>query len=273
MNAIIKVPIANLTYKKKEDVELQDEVLYGSFVNILDYNSDYSKIITHYNFKGYVKTKDLLILTNFNEYPNSLNSIITGNYVDILHEPRYQSYTLISIPKGSYIHCTEEYSLDRKWVKVKLINNIYGWLRTHHIKVRKDYNLKDDEEFLRKSIVNEAKTYIDSQYRWGGKTTLGIDCSGLTSICYLLYEIKIYRNAKFNDDIFKQFNMNKINRNELKPADLIYSPGHVMMYIGNEKYIHATGSYSKVRINSLDPNDSDYREDISHQILGYVSMF
>ena len=44
---------------------------------------------------------------------------------------------------------------------------------------------KNEQEF-RDSIIKTALSYLGTSYRWGGKTTLGIDCSGLCQMAYLL---------------------------------------------------------------------------------------
>ena len=49
----------------------------------------------------------------------------------------------------------------------------------------------------------------------------------------------------------------------MKLGDMLYWPGHVAMYIGNEKYIHSTGKSSGVVINSLNAEDENYREDLA----------
>lgn len=49
----------------------------------------------------------------------------------------------------------------------------------------------------------------------------------------------------------------------MKLGDLLYWPGHVAMYIGDEKYIHSTGASGGVVINSINPEHDDYREDLA----------
>lgn len=89
---------------------------------------------------------------------------------------------------------------------------------------------------------------------------MGIDCSGLCSITYLINGIIIYRDSQIKEE----FGMKRISKEEIQLGDLLYYPGHVAMYIGNDKYIHATGKSSGVVINSLNPEDEDYREDLAN---------
>ena len=55
----------------------------------------------------------------------------------------------------------------------------------------------------------------------------------------------------------------------------MFFPGHVAMYLGDGKYIHATG-YVKtpyVTINSLNDTDPDYRKDLAEKITECGSVF
>lgn len=61
----------------------------------------------------------------------------------------------------------------------------------------------------------------------------------------------------------------------MKPADLLFFPGHVAMYLGEQKYIHSTGKAGSdgVVINSLDPAAPDYRPDLPEKLTGAGSWF
>ena len=88
---------------------------------------------------------------------------------------------------------------------------------------------------------------------------------------YLENGVLIYRDAK----IMPGYPMQEISCADLKPGDAIYFPGHVAMYLGNDKYIHSTGQIrtAGVTINSLNPADEDYREDLAQMITAYGSIF
>ena len=51
------------------------------------------------------------------------------------------------------------------------------------------------EDELAAALMQRRTIYLGAQYRWGGKTPLGIDCSGLVSMAYLLSGVIIYRDA------------------------------------------------------------------------------
>lgn len=128
-----------------------------------------------------------------------------------------------------------------------------------------------DEETLREQVAASAKSYLGVQYRWAGKSSQGLDCSGLVFMSYLENGVLIYRDAK----IMPQYPVWEITREELKKGDLIFFPGHVAMYLGNGKYIHSTAFWQNpyVTINSLNPKDPDYREDLAQAITGCGSVF
>ena len=149
-----------------------------------------------------------------------------------------------------------------------MADNTTGWVRTVFIRDKKTSFDKNNEEQIRKDLVDTAMLYLGTQYRWGGKSPLGIDCSGLCSVSYLLNGIIIYRDARL-----KEKYMRSISLEEIKPGDLLFFPGHVAMYIGNDKYVHSSSSLNGVKVNSLNPEHEDYKEDLAKTITGIGTVF
>ena len=119
--------------------------------------------------------------------------------------------------------------------------------------------------------METACSYFGAPYRWGGKTPLGIDCSGLAQMTYLLNGIIIYRDAK----LAPGYPMRQIPRERKQPGDLLYFPGHVAVYLGNQRYLHATAAADRycVTVNSLDPCEEDYRENLADSLTAVGSIF
>ena len=66
-------------------------------------------------------------------------------------------------------------------------------------KEQEDADARRSEEAFRESIVQTAYSYLGTQYRWGGKTASGIDCSGLAFMSYFRNGILIWRDAAIKE--------------------------------------------------------------------------
>ena len=95
-----------------------------------------------------------------------------------------------------------------------------------------------------------CKKYLNTPYLWGGRTPLGIDCSGYTQIVYRCFNKNLprdsYQQAKKGRKIS---NLKKVKLGDLAFFGEKQSIKHVGIILKNNKIIHASG---KVRIDSLD---------------------
>ena len=256
--AIVKNTIGSIEKEPRFDTELADEAIHGMIVKLLKKaENNWFFVETSYGYNGYMHESDLYIDSEKAiKWDEQSNNIISHGIVDVMKEPKFQSYPIMLLTRGAIVKTTGE--INDQWIEIMLPDERKGWVRKDFVKERIRLGTNTDEDTLRNNVVKTALSYLGTQYRWGGKTTLGIDCSGLCSISYLLNGIIIYRDA----NIKEEYHMRAISREEMKPGDLMYWTGHVAMYIGNDKYVHSTGKSSGVVINSLNPKDADFREDL-----------
>lgn len=93
------------------------------------------------------------------------------------------------------------------------------------------------------AIVAAARTYIGVDYVWGGNGYNGIDCSGLTKAAHKAVGITIDRWSGHQAIGGKSIG----SVAEALPGDIICYPGHVAIYIGNNRVIHAPQPGDKVK--------------------------
>lgn len=85
------------------------------------------------------------------------------------------------------------------------------------------------------AIVAEARKYLGVPYAWGGNGFNGIDCSGLTKAAHAAVGIYIDRWSGHQAIGGKAIG----SVAEARPGDIICYSGHVAIYIGNQRVIHA----------------------------------
>jgi peptidoglycan DL-endopeptidase LytE len=103
-----------------------------------------------------------------------------------------------------------------------------------------------------KLLVKVAMGFLGAPYRLGGTSVTGIDCSGFVKKIYQFFNIELPRTA------FEQSRIGmRVARHELVEGDLIFfntrkTFGHVGIYIGNNKFVHACSRKKGVRVDNLD---------------------
>lgn len=114
-------------------------------------------------------------------------------------------------------------------------------------------------------IVQEAKKTIGVNYKRGGTTTKGFDCSGLTQYVYKkAVNNKLPRTSQQQAKIKAK----KIAVSKVKAGDLLFygsekSAYHVAVCIGNGKMIHAPKPGDKVKVTAI----KYYKPDFAKRVV------
>lgn len=98
----------------------------------------------------------------------------------------------------------------------------------------------------RSVIVEEARKWLGTPYRYGGEDMNGVDCSGMVMKVYQnAANIKLPRSSRE-----QQQYCNRIDRNDIALGDLVFfsskrgggNVSHVGIYIGGDEFIHSSSS-------------------------------
>jgi cell wall-associated NlpC family hydrolase len=90
-------------------------------------------------------------------------------------------------------------------------------------------------------------------YRYGGNTPAGFDCSGLVNYSYARVGLALARDTR---GLLEQTALVRVR--DLRPGDLVFfnqegkKHGHVGIYVGGGKFVHAPSSGKSVRSDRLD---------------------
>jgi cell wall-associated NlpC family hydrolase len=108
-------------------------------------------------------------------------------------------------------------------------------------------------ESIKDRLLRVAQRMLAVPYRFGGTTLWGLDCSGFVQKTFAFLNLDLPRSAR------EQFREGaKVAKADLSPGDLVFFrtyakyPSHVGIYLGDNRFVHASSRERKVTVESLD---------------------
>lgn len=110
-------------------------------------------------------------------------------------------------------------------------------------------------------VIGVAEQLLKTPYLWGGKTSTGIDCSGLVQTAFAAAGLNLPRDSS-QQVYLGRLTGTRWQRRTMRAGDTLYFVGqhgkirHTALYVGGGKYIEAAGG--AVRISSLRSGDGKF---------------
>ena len=220
--------------------KISTQILYGEKFSILK------------NFKKFLKIK--------NSYDGYIG-YIKKNKNDLIKP----THKVISLKANVYKKKENKFIKTKKNLsfasKIMIINKgkkfsrfeKFNWIRNVDF-VHKNY--------VEKNFIKICKLFLNTRYKWGGKTYKGIDCSALIQIFFQFNNKFVPRDTKDQIKFFKK----KVKK--LKNRDLIFWKGHVAVCINNKLLIHAYGPKKKVLIMNINKTITEIENNANLKVIG-----
>lgn len=220
-----------------ETAEMSTQILFGECYTVIETTEKWLKVcLAHDNYEGWIDAKMTTeISAQLFLQLTSSQPTISQETINVVQELGHYKDQLIVA--GSTLH-----GYNKENNEFEIANKAY---KLHGQAI---HELNDQ---TRQNIASAALRYYNAPYLWGGRTPLGIDCSGLVQNVYRMVGIDLPRDASQQAHLGTHFSFIE----EAEPGDLAFFDNeegkitHVGIIWEKNKIIHASGS---VRIDSID---------------------
>ncbi|MGN0232409.1 MAG: C40 family peptidase [Muribaculaceae bacterium] len=253
--ALTIIPYAHIRTAPGHEHELSSQALMGNPLKVIEGPVDgFYRIQTPEGYLGWIVGNSLRFMNNlqFDDWRVAERYVVTSIYTYIYSDANCKEIES-DLVLGDIL-CGEKYGKDL--VRLHTPDGRNGYAHVSDVELLSKWS---EQKFNADKIISTAKALMGSTYTWGGTSTKGVDCSGLTKTAYFSNAIILQRDA--SQQVLYGKKIDPKDWRKASKADLLYfgtASGrvtHTALYIENGKYIHASG---RVKINSVDPNSPLY---------------
>ncbi len=109
-------------------------------------------------------------------------------------------------------------------------------------------------------FVAVAESFLGAPYLWGGKESLGLDCSGLVQMALLAAGTEVPRDSDQQEAFLGAIWTDVTANPQRERGDVVFWPGHVGIMTDSEHLLHANGHWMDVTLEAFDEAERRIRE-------------
>ena len=224
----VVVPAADLRRRPSDDAPLDTQALHGEQVAVFERRADgWSWVqLVRDSYVGYVRDGDLGALAQSASHRVSVPRTFIYPVADVKAPPRAW------LPLGALIACAAH---DDRFLALA----DGGFVIARHVA---EIGVSSPD------FVAVAESFLGVPYLWGGKTGLGLDCSGLVQVALSAAGIAAPRDS---DMQATELGQGINDYTALRRGDLVFWPGHVGVMHDAKTLLHANGHHMQVATEKL----------------------
>jgi cell wall-associated NlpC family hydrolase len=242
----IGVPVVALRKEPRRDCGIDTELIYGETVTTFREDEGWAYVQAERDgYVGYLPYEDLRVV------PQAATHRVTTLRTYLYAGPSIKTPDPVLIPQDARLTITGE---------------------------RDAFAITDQRQFVYAAhlapvsqtapdYVAVAESYVGTPYFWGGRTSLGLDCSGLVQTAMRMAGFAAPRDSDMLERHFSQELPITDALDHLQRGDLIFWRGHVGIMRDRETMLHANGHHMMVASEPI----SEARARIAAKSFGAIT--
>ena len=256
--------VSNMRAQPSHAAELVSQALMGTPLKVLEYNNGWYRVQTPDYYIGWMEDSGLerFNADEINRWKKADRYVfnrVSGNAFD---SPGRRKMAVTDLVLGDLFEVEGE---KKGFLKIRMPDGRTAFVQKAECLSWNEWTSRKPDA---QSLILVARQLLGLPYTWGGTSCKTVDCSGLSKTAYFSQGIILARDASQQAKYGEHPDFNNIGN--LQPGDLLFfgrnaqRVTHVAVYMGNGKYIHASGL---VRINSINPDDPEFSEALRKKLV------
>jgi cell wall-associated NlpC family hydrolase len=217
--------VVSLSREPSREASIDTQALFGEEVTVYEVGEEgWSWVqLMRDGYVGYLPSEAL------RKAPSSTHKVVVPR-TPIYPGPSMKLPSCGALPMGAEVHVTQ---MKDEFAQVQGL----GFVWSDHVR---------DIDQAESDFVAVAERFLHAPYLWGGKTVLGLDCSGLVQIALQACNILSPRDTDMMEGSLGSALPLSADLIDLRRGDLVFWKGHVGIMLNAADLLHANGTFMQV---------------------------
>jgi hypothetical protein len=260
--AVVTPAVADLMERPDVAGPLADQARFGDLVTLIPPTTQtgaggcrlprdaFVEVETAERYRGFVVLSALRPWTEEAPYRSGPRERVIARLANVYAQPDLtKNNPMLVLPLGVELRKLRDVDASARWLATLLPDGRTGYIQ------RGDVVPAGEPRLDASCIVNHSLMHDGTPYLWGGRSTLGIDCSGLVANAFAACGVLAPRDAHLQYEWEALVEVPK-DVSGLRPGDLLFfgsaeapaSPSaapritHVGVYVSDGRFVHASTS-------------------------------